>query len=312
MALEYNEKDNEESWQEFLLILDDYTEWFHSLLQFIYYPEKYKSINLMKMPTSFKEILISANSKKEIEPEVYQKMRALYKELTDIADVLVRQIKKTKKKPNIDDFRNFLAIYEEFMLYIRRQEVDAIKTGSGYDSFTGLRNKAMLFPELERELQRLERQGKAFCVALVQINDFDKIKKNIETDDAKEQIKIVADIIQLSLRSFDDAYYTDECEFVLCLKQAGIAGGISALERLRIELEKKNITIIMNDGKKMLLSLSCRISEPVSGERAKDLIENLRKDLYETNPDYEEVDAVLQYVELSPLQRFIRDGATDS
>ncbi len=312
MALEYDKGGvSKDDWQEFLLILDDYTEWFHSLLQFLYYPEANELSNSVKMPTSIKDLLVKAKGKEEIQPEVYQKMRALYKELSTIADSLVKKIKKTGRKPSTEDFKSFLAIYEEFMLYVRRQEIDAIKSDAGYDPFTGLRSKRMLVPELERELQRLERQGKAFCVSLVKIHDFEEIKKSLEPEEIKDAIKVVADLIKLSLRAFDDAYYTDECEFVLCLKQADMAGGVSALERLRNQLEKKNITVDLNDGSNVLLKLSCCISEPVSGDKADGLISNLREDLSTLDSDGEDFDAVLQYVELSPLERFVRDGLID-
>jgi len=90
------------------------------------------------------------------------------------------------------------------------------------------------------------------------------------------------------------------------LKQAEVSGGITALERLRRELERQNISLVTQSGEKSLLSMSCCIAEPVEGDDMRELVKNLRLDLESSTQG--EVDTVLRYNELSPLQRFIKDG----
>ena len=178
--------------------------------------------------------------------------------------------------------------------------------GSGYDALTSLRSKSMLLPDIQREFDRLMRQGKKFCVAMACIDRFDVIEGSVSSVEAEGYVKLVASLIKLSIRSFDDAYYVGDGRFALCLKQAEVSGGITALERLRRELERQNISLVTQSGEKSLLSMSCCIAEPVEGDDMRELVKNLRLDLESSTQG--EVDTVLRYNELSPLQRFIKDG----
>lgn len=300
MALDYDVKFR---WTKLLPVLDEHTAWFHDFLNFVFYSEFNTENTPLARPVSFLKWLESAKKDEGVQAEVVDHLVRLHNDLFLQSDTLLKLVQTTKKRPDNKVFQEFMTIHEEFVLCLRRLESDFMLEDSGYDPFTGLRNPSNLFPDIDREMQRLCRQGRSFCLALARIDNFETIEKSYSQSERKAFVKLVSDLIKLSIRSFDDAYHIGNGEFVLCLKQADIGGGFSALERLRKELEVQMIMLDIENRKKML-SMSCCIAEPVYGDNIQILLHNLRTDLNNTD---KKTDLVLEYFELSPLQRFIQE-----
>ncbi len=303
MPLEYNENT---CWTAILPVLDEHATWFNQFVQNLFYVNEELYLDSVPRPTSFSQWVVYANRQEDVSGEIIEKLATLNADLFKSSGSLIDTAKATGQTPPYKNFKDFITLYEEFMIHVRRLEKDMLIEGSGYDSFTGLRSVKMFEADLEKELDRLSRQGKSFCVSLGRIDRYEDIKLSVSPDDLNSYIKLMADLIKLSIRTFDDAYYMGENEFALSLKQADVSGGISALERLRKGLEQQNVKIQLNDGTIIPLSISCCIVEPVIGHKADELIQNLRDDLEGT--EQVKTDTVLEYRELSPLQRYIRDG----
>lgn len=295
MALEYDVRFR---WMELLPVLDEHTAWFHDLLKIIFYQDKAE----LAKPVSFARWLVHANGDDGIQLEVIEKLTRLHIEMLKMAENLRKHVETAGQKPFAADFQNFMTVYEEFILCIRRLEKDFIHEDTGYDSFTGLRSPKNLHSDFDREMQRMARQGRSFCIALARIDNFSSLKMHYSKNECDAYVKLVSELIKLSIRSFDDAYHMGGDEFVLCLKQANVTGGFSALERLRRELELQEIFLTIG-GQDKRLSMSCCIAEPVDGDTIEDLLANLRQDLSGTE---KKSDLVLEYHELSPLQRLIK------
>ncbi len=303
MPVDYKKNDG---WEAFLPVLDEHCQWFHDVIECLFYSHADESLKVINKPTSFAQWILCARKDDKIQLEIIEKLSAVHSDLFKKADELIDTLEKTGGKPYHANYKNFVTIYEEFMSYIRRMEKDFIREGSGYDSFTGLRSQKMLKDDIKRELHRLARQGKNFCLAIGRIDNFETIRKNASKEEVDGYIKLVSSLIKLSIRSFDDAYYMGEDEFILCLKQADLSGGIAALERLRRELERQKIVLDPSQNSQRPLSMSCCIAEPVEGDDVDELLYNLKDDL--KNSDEERTDTVLRYRELSPLQRFVKEG----
>ncbi len=290
-----------------LCVLDEHTAWFHKLVQTLFYASDAAISPALTKPTSFAIWAVQANRQENgVQPEVVEKLSSLHSDLFRRADNLLSIVRDTRTKPAHKDFLNFLTVYEEFSLYIRRLEQDVMLEESGYDLSTGLRSLKMLDDDFKQEMSRLARQGKSFCVSMTHIDHFASLKEGSTKSEVDGYIKLIASLIKLSLRSFDDAYHLGNGEFILSLKQTDISGGIAALERLKKELERQKIEIDVN-GTAFDLSLSCCIAEPVEGYKINDLVEYLREDLSK-NATLEKSDTVLKYYELSPLQRYIQES----
>lgn len=293
-------------WNRLLPVLEEHGEWFMCTMQFLFYPDEETDCPDANKPTSFAQWVVDSNRSGTIQSEVIESLTTLHQDLIKKADILIHGVKASQEKPKWAEFKSFITLYEEFVNHVRRLEKDLVIEGSGYDSFTGLRSEALFLEDVKRELDRLERQGKTFCAALAKIDNFDLIRKGASKSELDGYVKLVAGLIKISIRSFDDAYYLGNDEFAVCLKQADITGGISALERLKRELEAQKIMVHIEGGVEAPLSMSCCIVEPTTKDQADDLIKNLRLDL--VNSVDKDVDTILKYHELSPLQRYVQDG----
>ncbi len=293
----------EQRWRSLLPVIGDQTEWFDALVQNLFYFEMKGKVLAVEKPVSFADWVKNTRQDGIVQEELLEKLAAMHKDVMKAADKLLFDVKEVKVKPDFEAFQTFVNIYEEFMQRLRRLERDFLLDGTGYDPFTGLRSPKVLFQDIERELHRLSRRGKHFCIAFGRIDETERMEQSYSESERNVFVKSIADIIKLSVRSFDDAYYMGNYEFVLCLKQADMAGGVSALDRLRKELERRNIQVKLG-ADVVPLSMSCCIAQPVQGDDIRELIKNLKSDLKNSN---RHPDSVLEYYEISPLQRFVQE-----
>ncbi|MGH1455264.1 MAG: diguanylate cyclase domain-containing protein [Alphaproteobacteria bacterium] len=307
MAISY---DRQSTKIDLFSVLEEHAEWFNKLSLHLFYPHDVREDQSLVRPTSFAQWINNNHENQSvIQPEMIEKLSNLHSELFQMAQGLQNHVQRTQSKPSYKDFHSFVTMYEEFAINIRRLEREILLDGNGFDALTGLRNAKLVEKDVTRELDRLARQGRNFCLALVRVDHFNKVQASVSDNEMTGYIRLLADLIKLSLRSFDDAYYLDNGEYLLCLKQSEISGGISALERLRKELERQAIKVTIGTDPDVAMSMSCVIGEPVAGDKADELIGNLREDLHSKNQI--KTDTVLQYHELSPLQRYVQ-GAGDT
>ncbi len=200
----------------------------------------------------------------------------------------------------------FIEKYQNFFLSLRALERDCVLEDNGLDYLTGLNSKSVLIRDIEKELERLSRKGQAFSMALIQIEQYDDILSQMSDTSSLQNTRKVAELVKDSIRSFDEAYRSGPGEFFVLLKQADISGGLAALARLRNNLEKEEITIELQ-GKEVPLSLSCCVAEPVEQDVAEDLLKNLRSDLKKGKGKDNGQGQILEYHEISPLQRYLQE-----
>lgn len=286
-------------------VLDDYTGWFLQVTGRIFYPREIldNKGQLFTCPPSFEAWRSNAEKTGAVPADMLQSMRNLHDDLCARSEQLMQNALREKSPPPYDEFIKLTVLFEEFAGRLRRYEVDRMLDDSGIDSLTGLRSISAMEKDIKREMERLSRQGKAFAMALVRIDDFETIRAAVSREELEKSIRTVSALVKKCMRSFDDAYYGDNGMFILSLKQTGTPGGIKALKRLKRDTDELNLTY-KNKGTDVPITLSSCIGEPGEKEDVMVFFENLKKDLdiYRQNQG-----AVLEYFELSPLQRFIRD-----
>ncbi len=282
------------SFNQISSVLDQYTEWYNDILLQLFYPAQEK-VKKPQVPV-FSLGTLSTNDTLEIEG--IQRLQLLKGDLVKISEELLAG----SSPPPFKNFETFSQVYEEFSNQLRRVEIDRFMDDNGIDVLTGLRSRNAMMSDIARELDRLARRGKPFCLALAQIDNFTKIRESYNLKECNVFIMTVAELIKKSMRSFDDAYRLSNGEFILCLKQTEMSGGLAALERMRKLLERERISVSL-DGNAQPLTMSCVIAEPVEGDMQDNLVDNLRHDL----ASMERTEgAVLEYYEMSPLQRFVK------
>ena len=283
-------------------LLDDYQQWYAAVLDQACYAEAAPNRALPAAPSLFIESL-SAMPEHDLGGAHRAELNAL-----DQQHHTLQAIAAALTKANTH--QNFLKFTDEFRAFIRGLQKTCqslILEEWGLDILTGLKNKRAMGFELSREMERLARHGQPFALSLVRIDNFKSYQSKYDPLQTDMLTKRAAGFISASLRSFDDAYTLGNGEFILCLKQAGINGGQKAMERLRAELDKQNLTgfLAIEQDK---LTMSCCVAEPLPDDNVIQLIDNLRSDLEANSNDPA---TVLTYFELSPLQKFVNSGQRD-
>jgi diguanylate cyclase (GGDEF)-like protein len=285
-------------------LIDEYAEWYGDVLRCLFYAEVDGAPLDNRVNNMFAEWKSGIERLEFIEYEAIDRLTELQRELQATAIALCQQSSDKGIKPDIAEFDKFSNLFYSLIVNLRRLEKDSVLEDSGIDVLTGLRSKNKLREDIDRELERLARRGKPFCLALAKIDLYEDIASEHGRSHAREYTKVVAGFIKKSVRSFDDAYRLGGGEFLLSLKQADMTGGIAALERLRRMLEASG-TKFKSGGKERLLTMSCCIAEPLPDDNADELIDNLRADLLKVEMPS---GAVLEYHEMSDLERYIQDG----
>lgn len=271
-----------------------YNAWYAQLLQLVFYPTPSGANN---MAPALPDILIPTFTTVDglLKPEDKQALDKAHKALQAEADSLCAAT------PERGRFKKFTTNYGMFIRDLHAISQNRILEIWGLDVLTGLKNKNAMLMDMAQELERLARHGRAFSLALVRIDLYAVMQEQLPKAELEEITKNVTRLIRASLRSFDEAYYIGEGEFVFSLKQASAAGGQKALQRLRQKLEKIELSVVIK-GQPTPVTMSCCVSEPLPEDDIEQVLSNLRNDLQAR--DRESGDVFVHY-EMSPLQRFI-------
>ncbi|GJL84629.1 MAG: hypothetical protein DHS20C02_04040 [Micavibrio sp.] len=294
MPLEY---DLDRKLKELTPAMREHVAWFDAVISKVFYSE---SVDI-KQPQYFSTWLEEMQGREILEVESLKGLQEMHDNLCDAGNALV-DAASSGQKPDQDLFKSLTSLFEEFLNQLVKLERECLLENTGIDPLTGLRSRRALVRDLKKELDRFARNGRQFTVAIARIDEYPKIMDAFGEEKSKEYMMLVADLIKKSMRAFDDAYVFEDDKFVLCLKQSEVQGGLAALERLRHELEEEDVIINLGDSK-MPLTMSCCVAEPQPDEKVDELLLNLKNDLEGTD---HEGDKVLQYYEISPLERYVQ------
>lgn len=287
-------------------VIDEHAEWFCRATKRIFFPASFKNEEKLGAPESFRTWIRDSENHNFLEKVILDDLKKLFDELHIVARGLTEKTGYGAGEPvSLQEYDDFTSLYESFILKLRRLEYDCAMADSGLDIESGLRSRQAMKIDINRELERRSRRGGPFTLVLARIDDFENIKGRMDAGEYKALIDTLGRLIKRCIRSFDDAYRSDDNEFVMSLKQSVATGGTAAVNRLRSYLAEEKIALSLPDGKKPLTMSYC-VAEPVPGDSWPDLLNNMRQDLDKWD---EGGDAALEYHEKSPLQRFI--GSTE-
>lgn len=282
------------------LVFDTHAEWFGRIMRWTFYPEDNRSKTPIPPPEDFSIWLEQVRADQNADIQTLSDISRLYQDLRQTADRIV-SVAAGGQKPEIETFDYFVDLYDEFNNKIRRLEMDCVLSDSGIDSLTGFRSRQIMFPDLERELERRNRRGRPFCIAYLRIDFFDAILKSMGQDAARDLVRRASGIMKKCMRTYDDAYRYGPGEIVWSLKHSDITGGMRAIERLRRMLEDEDIRVTVG-GKSRYFTMSYIVSEPVPGDVLPETLAQMRADL---DKFADEPDTYLQHKEVSRLQVFV-------
>jgi PleD family two-component response regulator len=283
MTSDYN---SAEKFKALAPILEDYTTWFGLVAYAVAYPNETRDI--IVTPVSFEEWVEKAKKTGDINDSVLRDITDAYEQMVMEGRAITKEVAKDEK-PTAQEFCDFKDSFNSYLRLIRRLERDSAMEGSGVDEETGLRIAKAIKSDMKRELERLSRQGTAFCQVMLRIDRF------AGQADQKIVLSLAVKNIKKTMRPFDDAYYLGNGHFLISMKQTETVGAEAGVNRLRMYLNKDEENI-------MKMTASFCIIEPVVGDDADSMIKNMQQDL---NDNMNEKDAVLKFKEISDLERFV-------
>lgn len=286
MALEYKSKIGLDV---IMPVLDEYVVWYGKIVK-TYFEGRPEMEN---PPMVFDRWLADAG----LPDNTDGKVRRIHQGMVDAAKSFITKY-ASRENPPLAEYNELSRHYEEFIQVMRRLELDLATENSGFDEKTGLRSAKLMAEDISRELERRARRGNPFSLALLKINNYKEEWRNNE-DVVRTMVLKIAEQIKECLRSFDDAYYLGDEYFLLSLKHADMLGSQSALVRLNSLISAAHIPA--PDDPIEEISASTVLSEPMPGDSLDDLLQNMKRDL----AGIDEKGTVLQYNDLSPIQRYI-------
>jgi len=270
-------------------MLDEHAEWYGRVMRRIFYPERYEKGSLLHAPEAIKKWLRAMDEEGHMDSESLNDIRKTLDDFHKVALDMIREATDEGAKPSVARYDTLVSLYESFISRMRRLEHDMLHTGS-IDEQSGLRNAAAMKRDVAREQERRARRGQPFCLMLCRVDRFGELKK--KTSKIDTLLKSIASFVKQSIRTFDDAYHIGEGEFIVVLKNSDMINSPAIIERMRKFLQEE-------DG----VTMSYCSAEPMPGDDIDDLVANMRSDL---NRYDESGNAVLEFVEQSPLQRFVQ------
>ena len=118
----------------------------------------------------------------------------------------------------------------------RRREVERLSQAALVDSLTRLRNHRAFQEDLERELKRHTRSGRALSLAVLDIDDLKQVNDTLGHQEGDERLKRLADCLRGTARGSDAVYRLGGDEFGLLLPETHAWESFLFVQRLQEKL----------------------------------------------------------------------------
>ncbi len=246
-------------------VLSDCRRWYEIIIFSLVFEEG-KGLSLSLLQSKHLDVLLNYLEQEEQAERVkvlLKDFEGLNQNMTVLS--LFQTLHETDKKGAV---HSFIDSHERFALHLRSC-LEETGASSERDSETGLRLSSFLLEDYRKELKRFERENNSFCLCLLRSDAL----WNKEEEDTLSLLKPISEIVLSNLRVFDDAYRVDDVYILVSLKYARSVGAVKFYERVRRHFES------MEKINGVSLSITGCITEPVSGQSLKDILQDMKKDL---------------------------------
>lgn len=290
------------------MILSDmeaHADWHGQIIRRVFFPEAPdRSTVALAPPMALIDWCEKEVKAGTLDSKVVDRFLVIHQEVVVSAEALLKQ-----KPPALAGFDAFERLFEAYIRALQRLEQDVLAINTSIDPVTGLRGVGGMWTELKRELDRRDRKGEPFCLCAIEIDRLHDICMRFDRRGQEKIYTGVANILVVSLRSFDDAYYLGKGEFLLCLKHVDLSDAISVMERMRAQIEQTDVPA--GEGVDVLrVTVSMGLAEPMPGEKIDAVVANAKKAREQAKADGG--NRVEEFRELSPLAQYARDMRSDS
>jgi diguanylate cyclase len=162
---------------------------------------------------------------------------------------------------------------------IRQLETELEEIGEKVreDALTGSLNRRGLDEALSREAARAQRYGNAFCVSVIDLDNFKMLNDTHGHHAGDEALVHLVKVVKALLRPTDDIGRFGGEEFVILLPETTLEAGKMAIERLQRELTKQ---FFLANNEKLLITFSAGVAQLRPGEPEADLVRRADQAMY--------------------------------
>ena len=146
------------------------------------------------------------------------------------------------------------------------------------DQLTGSLNRRGLDDVFDREFARVDRQGNALCVAMLDLDDFKRLNDTHGHVAGDEALVHLVNLVKETLRTMDVIGRFGGEEFLIILPDTTLALASQTITRLQRELTKR---IFMVNNERLLITFSAGVAARRPEESKTDLIKRADAALYE-------------------------------
>jgi diguanylate cyclase (GGDEF)-like protein len=122
--------------------------------------------------------------------------------------------------------------------------LDTCEEQASTDHLTGLANRRRFERQLEREVARTQRNGRPFCLLMLDIDKFKDVNDSFGHEAGDEALRLLAKALQEGTRGIDLAARVGGEEFAVILTETNLKGAVEVAERLRLALKTVVIPLV--------------------------------------------------------------------
>jgi diguanylate cyclase len=185
--------------------------------------------------------------------------------ITELEDVLEEVIRETQTiqlnaQRSRDDLRATKARVSEAEQRISelQSELDKASQLVRHDQLTGALNRRGLEEAMDKEVKRAQRRQAALCVALLDIDNFNKLNDSLGHDGGDAALIHLATVIRETMRPQDTVARFGGEEFIILLPETTLEDAQTAIVRLQRELTKR---FFMHNNNRQLITFSAGVTE---------------------------------------------------
>ncbi len=119
----------------------------------------------------------------------------------------------------------------------QRAKEEALRL-SRFDTLTGLANRAAFYAAVEREISRVGRMGRGFCVLMVDVDDLKPVNDTFGHPAGDDLLRTVTGVITRTIRVTDTAGRYGGDEFMVLLPETEPEGAYTVADKLRREVAR--------------------------------------------------------------------------
>lgn len=262
-------------------------KFFEDYLIYIFIKNETTGVNNLAWPIACKDknIINLVNNISSVELTPDRKTLALPLK-SDSKEVGVLVAKSTNEEITVKDIDYLTQLSSQIATTINRANVYAeILKHATLDALTGFYNRRQLEERLKQEVSNAKRQKAPLCGIMTDIDFFKGVNDTYGHAVGDLVLKTIAKIIRGQLREYDIAGRYGGEEFSILLPFTKIEEAKMVAERLRKNIEEKEIDISKvnpdSELKKIKVTLSLGIYEMTENDNDEDLLKKADKALYQ-------------------------------